>query len=473
MLPLLLFPFFVCPARAQPIMQTVEWCKTFGYGDACSVIQATDGNYLVAVQSSPTYRGVGHLGFYYDNLHGKILKISPSGKVVQTTDVPFLPKAMIQTGNGNLVIAGEIQTDIGTSETDVSTYSIYQSFASLAMIKAGVVVWNYTYYLPGQPLPDLTSTLSLGTNNGATVKFVLQTSDGGYLFGGSYTLTQQLFSDHITKPWLIRTDSLGNTVWIKTFEVETTTDNNGLKGGRGYATSAVETGDGCFLVIGNIGGRAIVKVDSTGAIVWSNDRIPSDNAQCYKVYSSIAITTDDGYLIAGNTHLCNDTYPSGVGVGYIAKLDANLSVQWSKNYEDYWLNQLSQKYYANSRYYFSAGYGSYILETDIYGNIKHVSLANGTINSLIPLNNGYLLVGAAESDPHSSIDTMNVWIEKLGDSTINPSPPETCIPFPSIPENPFTYSIMVIAMLAVTGVVYTKKRKSASAMNKTAPCRVN
>ncbi len=50
LLSLLIVSAFVNMANADPINPTVQWSKTFGYGDACSVLPSGDGNFLVAAE---------------------------------------------------------------------------------------------------------------------------------------------------------------------------------------------------------------------------------------------------------------------------------------------------------------------------------------------------------------------------------------------------------------------------------------
>ena len=77
-------------------------------------------------------------------------------------------------------------------------------------------------------------TIMENTNNPA--RFVLQTSDGGYILIG----ITGLYKNEEHSIWLIRTDPNGNHIWNRTFD-----------GGRnGVISSIQQTGDGGYILAG-------------------------------------------------------------------------------------------------------------------------------------------------------------------------------------------------------------------------------
>jgi hypothetical protein len=140
---------------------------------------------------------------------------------------------------------------------------------------------------------EASSTMWIQTYGGDgwdSVEAVIQTSDGGYALTGR---TKSFGSDGY-EFWVIKTDSLGNVEWNKTY-------------GAGSAYSIVQTSDGGYV----IGGTKLVKTDSGGNLEWE------------KTYGagilSIVQTSDGGYALAGSEF-------------WLTKTDLLGNMQWQRNY---------------------------------------------------------------------------------------------------------------------------------------------
>jgi hypothetical protein len=270
----------------------LQWSKTYGYIAAYGITQASDGNLLVATVQANGYAYTGHLGFYYTGTHGALLKIDLDGNVLSNKTLPFLPTVMNPTINRDVIVVGETETFYGYTKTDESEFPISQHFASLAKLSEdGETVWSKTYNLPGQPIPNLNETAYCAWDVGAHAKFLLQLSDGGYLFGGYAVFGGSLGDPLGDKAWLIRTDSTGNSLWAKTYG----NDENYDSGRYNSANSAVQTPDGGFLFVGAVDGCGLVKIDALGNIEWTNEPADFSNA----AFRSVLSTEDKGYLLAG------------------------------------------------------------------------------------------------------------------------------------------------------------------------------
>ncbi len=119
------------------------------------------------------------------------------------------------------------------------------------------------------------------------------TSEGGYIVAG-YTIPP---GDSVYNIWLLRIDSLGDTIWTKTYP------NNLPSSGPG-AVSVQQTWDGGYIIAGSIDPVGpdsadvyLVKTDSLGYVVW--ERSYGDSGLAYGF--SVQQTLDGGYVVAG-TH---------------------------------------------------------------------------------------------------------------------------------------------------------------------------
>jgi hypothetical protein len=126
---------------------------------------------------------------------------------------------------------------------------------------------------------------------------VIQTSDGGYAIAGR----TESFGSGSYEIWLIKTDSLGNMEWNKTY-------------GSGSAYSVVQTSDGGYAIAGSM----LVKTDSEGNMQWNRS------------YSGTAMiqTSDGGYVLAGSTIIA----PAVEADFRLVKTDALGYIQWNKTY---------------------------------------------------------------------------------------------------------------------------------------------
>jgi hypothetical protein len=134
---------------------------------------------------------------------------------------------------------------------------------------------------------------------------VIQTRDGGYVLAGSTYTSNEGGYDF----WLVKTDPLGNQEWNKTYR--------GIY--QDYAASVIQTIDGGYALAGikgsfNDGGYSLavyrdliilgnadawlIKTDSSGNEMWNETYGGLDDDGAF----SIVQTVDGGYVLAGNTY---------------------------------------------------------------------------------------------------------------------------------------------------------------------------
>ena len=142
---------------------------------------------------------------------------------------------------------------------------------------------------------------------------VRQTDDGGFIIVGS-TYQDSSFYD----VWLIRTDSLGDTLWTKTYGSSASTDV-------GYCLE--ETTDNSFIIAGytgRIGASSVlvIKTDAFGDTLWVRAFICGVNDCAH----SIIETSDNEYLITGQTFSIHPTQTQVL----LLKLNVNGDSIWTK-----------------------------------------------------------------------------------------------------------------------------------------------
>jgi len=160
-------------------------------------------------------------------------------------------------------------------------------------------------------------TKTYGGTNGDFGYSVQQSSDSGYIFAGG-TWSYGVGSADI---WLVKTNTLGDTVWTKTI------------GGSGYedSRSVQQTNDGGYIVAGwtlsygaGLTDIWLIKTNADGDTAWTRIYGGSN----YEFAWSVQQTTDSGYIIAGQT----SSYGAGVSDVWLIKTNATGGILWSKTF---------------------------------------------------------------------------------------------------------------------------------------------
>ncbi|WP_052257196.1 T9SS type B sorting domain-containing protein [Flavobacterium sp. AED] len=277
------------------VSQTIQWQNTIGGNDydwSDFIEVSNDGNYILG-------------GYSYSNISGDksensrglndywLLKIDDiSGgllwqKTIGGNGNEHLISAK-ETQDGGYILGGYSSSGISGEKTQSSRGN--DDYWIVKLDANRNVIWDKTY--GGTGVDRLTS--------------IMQTTDGGYLIGGS---SDSNISGEKTENsrgnldmWIIKTDPSGNILWQKTF------------GGSNFdwVQSMVKTPDGGYLLAGssdsNISGDKsqnsrgggdywILKIDSLGTIVWQKT-IGGDNGDYAK---SIIATSDGNYIIGGDS----------------------------------------------------------------------------------------------------------------------------------------------------------------------------
>jgi hypothetical protein len=112
--------------------------------------------------------------------------------------------------------------------------------------------------------------------------------------------------------YLVKLDSSGNVVWTKTIGGSS----------RDEAYSIVQSSDGGYVVAGytrSFGAGEddfyVVKLDSSGNVVWTK----TIGGSSYDYAYSITQTSDGGYIVAGRT----ESFGAGYWDIYVVKIDGS------------------------------------------------------------------------------------------------------------------------------------------------------
>jgi len=272
----------------------VLWTKTFGgpYWDGgYSVQQTTDGGYIIT-----GFRGTGGVGTN-SSADVYLIKTNSSGEAQWEKTLGGAGYdcgySVIQTLQGDYIIAGYTES-FGAGSKDV--YLIKTN-------SHGDTIWTRT----------------LGGSDWDEAYAVQQTAGGYYIVVG-YT---QSFGAGSRDIYLIKINSDGNTLWTKT-----------LGGGDwDEGKSVQQTSDNGYIIVGSTVSYGagewdvyLIKTDSLGDTLWTK----TFGGNKYDAGMSVQRTSDGGFLIAGITH----SYGAGEGDIYIIKTDSKGDSLWSKTIGD-------------------------------------------------------------------------------------------------------------------------------------------
>ena len=269
------------------------WTKTYGgtsSDQSRSVQRTSDGGYIIVGYTRSF--GAGQEDIY-------LIKTDSSGDTLWTktyggTDADK-GSSVQQTSDGGYIIAGY------TKSFGAGSWDVY-------LIKTDVdgdTLWTRTY-------------------GGTDIDYgysVQQTYDGGYIVVG-FTYVGTINAD----AYLIKTNSSGDTLWTKTY--------GGSWTEHGY--SVQQTSDSGYIITGQTSSFGagsddvyLIKTDSVGDTLWTR----TYGGTKMDMGWSVQRTSDGGYIIAGGTR----SFGAGDCDVYLVKTDANGDTLWTRTYgkEDY------------------------------------------------------------------------------------------------------------------------------------------
>jgi hypothetical protein len=249
---------------------------------------------------------------------------------------------------------------------------------------------------------------------------VRQTPDGGYIVAGSKS---QSYTEGQTDVWLLKMDSLGDTLWTRLYGWEEY-DN-------GY--SVQETRDGGYIITGERdchgftqGSLWLLKTDSLGDTLWTHTYGNQSMAR------SVQETEDDGYIIVGT----KDYLFTLSGEVWLLKTDSLGDTLWTRTFggesieEGISVEQTSDGGYILTGYTQSFGAGSddlWLLKTDSAGDTLWTRLYGGAgadrgecVHQIS--DGGYIITGVTRSFGEDDEDLWLIKTDSLGYVAITEQP---------------------------------------------------
>ncbi|MDD4248563.1 MAG: PKD domain-containing protein, partial [Methanosarcina sp.] len=296
----------------------IVWQKSLGgssYDNAYSIQQTSDGGYIVAGESNSNDGDVtgNHGGFDY-----WVVKLDTTGNIVWQKSLGGsggeLAESIQQTSDGGYIVAGYSRSTDGDVTGNHGGYDYWV----VKLDTTGNIVWQK----------------SLGGSDHDYAYSIQQTSDGGYIVAGdSRSNDGDVTGNHGGyDSWVVKLDTTGNIVWQKclggsisdnAYSIQQTSDGGYIVAGYSGSTDGDVTGNhGEF-------DYWVVKLDTTGNIVWQKSLGGSDDEYA----ESIQQTSDGGYIVAGESN-SNDgdvTGNHGESDYWVVKLDTTGNIVWQKS----------------------------------------------------------------------------------------------------------------------------------------------
>jgi hypothetical protein len=369
------------PAFAQETL----WSRTYGGSlddKGFCVRQTQDGGYMVAGATSSF--GAGNVDVYLikTGLLGDTIWSRTYGGISQDVGI-----SVQQTMDGGYMVAGYTTLGVGLSDVYlIKTDSL------------GDPLWSRTY----------------GGSNYEYCYSIQQTTDGGYIVAG-HTESFDFGYEHV---YLIKTDSLGDTLWSRTY--------GGGNWEQGF--SVQQTTDGGYIMVGHTFSFGVgfydvylIKTDSLGEPLWSRTYGGSDS----DYGRSVQQTTDGGYIVTGYT----ESFGAGLEDLYLIKTDSLGDTLWSRTYGGsdsdlgFSVQQTTDGGYVVAGVTYSFGNGEiYLIRTDSTGDTLWTRIfGHDSINVCYSVqqttDGGYIVAGVTGHAPFS-FDFMLTRLDSLGNACI-------------------------------------------------------
>jgi hypothetical protein len=339
------------------------WTKTYGQMGSADEVglfvqQTSDGGYIIS----------GYTDLNDPTLETFILKTDSDGNVIWGTVFGSLGgghsvgKCIRETSNGDFIVTGYKKGSFIPGNVSVSLNKISAN---------GIYLWGEVI-------------LSVGI--GLSINL---TSDGGYIVTGH----KELYGSGSSDVFLIKTDNLGNVLFAKSY--------GGVNDEKG--TSVQQTSDGGYIVtgttesFGNTGKDIyLIKTDSIGNTLWTRTLGGVNDEDGTSVHQ----TWDGGYIICGSTN----SFGAGNYDTYLIKTDSAGETVWSRTFGSAGADYANSVKQTADRGFVLTGSKQemdsdvYIIKTDSVGISGCNESTPVTVNSLVNSSNVSITSNAISSN---------------------------------------------------------------------------
>lgn len=333
------------------------WTRVYG-GDqnesGMDFIQTLDGGYAIGGYTASF--GAGSKDFY-------LVKTDSNGDTLWTKTYGGAnddeAESIRQTADGGYIMFGTTKS-FGAGSSD---YYLIKTDSN------GDTLWTRTYG-------------GTGSDKGFTVQ---QTNDGGYILMGQ----SQSYAPTVSAFYLIKTNSLGDTLWTKVFAAKEVA----------YGRYVEQTTDGGFVLCGTT--FSMSNFNNDVAII----KLAPDSITCSETTSSIFETSCENYIspsgnytwTSSNTYY--DTIPNAAGCDSIITI--NLTIH----------NNTTSSFTASECYSFASPSGNYVWTTSgvFYDTIPNVNGCDSILTIDLSINNTSNTITEAACENYISPSGNYVW----------------------------------------------------------------
>ena len=474
----LFFTFYLLLFPGVAHSQDILWEKSYGGKHdelLFDAVATPDFGYLLAGSSLSKKTG-SKLDDNRGNLDFWLWKMDENGdydwqKTLGGSKQDLLKKVIL-TNDGGYLLAGTSHSDVGYDKKDKSFGD--SDFWVIKLTASGEEEWQKTF--GGEGHEELTS--------------LIKTKDGGYLIGGSSESdasgTKSTKNYGNLDYWIVKIDSKGEVVWQNSFggqysdelnSITQTTDGGYLLGG---SSNSPESGNKKHNNV-NQSDFWIIRIDDKGQELWQ--RVIGGNQD--DQLTEIRLTIDGNYIIAGNSnssagHDKDNTNEDGTDI-WVLKINIEGEVLWQKTYNIASVDAVSSIIENQDRTLLISGFAQGELEKKkpkstakvnpkgkkskkyIAGTYDYVTIKikeNGDeiwrkevgsdgedllVKTIEVRDGGYLMVGTskdgASNDRKSAIGRSDFWVVKLKDKQ---KPTVVKKTIEAIPNPAFDYTNIVI-----------------------------
>ena len=243
-------------------------------------------------------------------------------------------------------------------------YSVHQTADNGYII--GATTYSYGngvgdfYLIKTDSLGQMSWSKTYGGEDNENCMSMILTSDGGYLMVGS----TNTFASESYDVYMIKTDDIGDTLWTRTVS----------GGSRDEGMSVQETQDNGYIVSGMTGGQGedvfLIRTNGDGEILWTNNYGGVDN----EYGNSVQETTEGDFIIVGSTR----SFGQGAYDVYLIKTNSIGDTLWTRSFGGseydmgYSVKEAEDGGYITTGFTQSFGQGEsdiYLIKTDTDGNI--------------------------------------------------------------------------------------------------------